>query len=910
MSLTLLQRVASSALSATLLFVTTERALGQNARWLKHQSWSTDAGLPQASVHQILQSRDGYLWLATEGGVVRYDGVVFKVFSHETDPAFTSNDVTSIAQDADGTLRFGTADGLVELRNGRFHRVGDTGPGPAAVAPPQSESSVHRADGTTWTWNGRQVTARSGDRTVHWSAGAELPGSRVQTLILDRAGTAWIGTNRGLVTATFSSPYPELVPALGGNSILSILLDAEGNLWIGTETSGLHALRPRAFREVPQLADEEVSSVVESSDQSIWIGTRENGLRHLIASPSAIRLASAPAAAALTSPIILALAPGLHGDVWAGTPDGLNHIESDGKVTRYTSSDGLPDDLVRSLAVAHDGSVWIGTRHGLAHLLNGRFLPLPPANGLEEQLIGTIYSQPNDDTLWVGTLSGLIRIRGAEVRRFSRRDGLTSSLITSLHADVSGRLWVATRDAGVLILTGDHFTPIRDAGLPSQVAAVLADAQGFLWLRVRAGVLRVSADDLAHCAADSSCHPEILRFGTEDGLPSAEMVTNGDPSARLTSAGRIWFATRKGVGIVDAAHLHRNVLPPPVVIERVLLDNEETRQSVGTEVVSDSHTRYTFEYAGLSLTVPAKVLYRTRLEGFDRDWSPPTPRRMMTYTSLPPGDYTFRVQAENDDGVWNESGASFHFRILPPVYRRWWFMLLSACLIALAAIGLYRRRVRRLRLAFDAVLAERSRIAREIHDTLAQDMVGTSLQLDLVSQMLSRNLVQEAAAQITATRNLVKEGLHHARQSIWNLRANTAQDALPARVNAMVARFSSDTLKVDLTLGGAYRALPHEIEADILRILQEALSNVQRHSGASTVRIQLEYGQDKLMLQVSDNGTGFATNEIASRAGHYGLQGMRERASTLHASFDLTSSPAQGTTIKLTVPLTGKRGAR
>jgi signal transduction histidine kinase len=641
----------------------------------------------------------------------------------------------------------------------------------------------------------------------------------------------------------------------------------------------------------------------------MWIGTRESGLRHLAEGARGTRPAVAPAASALTSPIILALAPGLHGDVWAGTPDGLNHVEADGRVTRYTSSDGLPDDLVRALAVARDGSVWIGTRHGLGHLANGRFVEAPAADGLDEQLIGTIYAEPGDGALWVGTLSGLVRLRGSAISRFARGEGLTSSLVTGLRQDAAGRLWAGTRDAGLLLLAGERFTPVRAEGLPAEIDTVVADTKGFLWLRSRGGVLRVAADDLARCGSEATCRPAMLRFGTEDGLPSGEVVVNGDPPAWATTDGSIWFATRKGVGVVDAAHLQRNLLPPPVVIERVLVDDEEVLQRAGTEVVSDGHTRYTFEYAGLSLTVPAKVMYRTRLVGFDRDWSPATPRRMMTYTSLPPGDYTFRVLAANDDGVWNESGASFHLRVLPPFYRRWWFLLLVACLMAALARALYQRRVRRLRLAFDAVLAERSRIAREIHDTLAQDMVGASLQLDLVSQMLSRKMVDEAAAQVKATRIMVQEGLQHARQSIWNLRANTAQEALPARIEATAARFRGDALKVEVMLGGAYRALPQEMEADILRILKEALANVQRHAGASLVRVRLEYGQDKLMLEIADNGSGFAPEEMARRSGHYGLQGMRERAAALQASFDLASSP-QGTMIRLLVPLSGSKGAR
>src|SRR5438105_3900347 len=410
-----------------------------------HQSWSTEAGLPQNSVHQILQSHDGFLWLATEGGAVRCDGASFKVFNHDTDPSFTSSDVTSLAEDRRGNIWFGTADGIIEYTSRHTIHFGPSDGLPAAtvasVAPtddgsvlvlaagglakfdgsrfqavqpepayvdhlqPEPDGPVvlfsqtnlslytrmstspyqmpasldgselrgflGRQNGAVWLWTDREVQFRFPKRQITWHIGSDLPGTRIQSFAVDRSGRAWIGTNRGLVTAT-PGQHPETVRELGQNSILSILEDAEGNLWIGTDTSGLHALRRRAFREQPALTDEEISCVAQSSDGSIWIGTRQDGLRRIRSESLTDKVDRPVANNALTSPVILSLAPGFSGDMWVGTPDGLTHISSKGIVTRYTSSDGLPDDLVRSLLVSRDGTVWIGTRHGLARFQSGR----------------------------------------------------------------------------------------------------------------------------------------------------------------------------------------------------------------------------------------------------------------------------------------------------------------------------------------------------------------------------------------------------------------------------------------------------------------------------------------------------------------------------------------------------------
>jgi signal transduction histidine kinase len=392
-------------------------------------------------------------------------------------------------------------------------------------------------------------------------------------------------------------------------------------------------------------------------------------------------------------------------------------------------------------------------------------------------------------------------------------------------------------------------------------------------------------------------------------MPSEEFIADSRPSMWRSSSGELWMATRKGVAVANAAFLSLNEIAPPVVIESFSADNKEVPGASGVPSLPSARARYTFEYAGLSYTIPSKVLYRTKLEGFDSDWSSPTTRRNASYTNLPPGKYTFRVRAANNDGVWNLTGAHVEFRILPPFYRTWWFLL--ALTVALGCLGLliYRFRMRRVRLRFEAVLAERGRIAREIHDTLAQDLVGISVQLNLVSQLLDSGKLSEATQQLTLTRRVATEGIEEARQSIWNLRATTGHLDLPSKMTALANRYSTNSLAVRTRVGGAYRELPNAIEDQVLRIMQEAITNARRHASAAEVNVDCQYGHDKLIVKVKDDGRGFTIQSSVAENGHFGLQGMRERAATIGGELNVRSEVGEGTLVELVVPIGQAKGS-
>jgi signal transduction histidine kinase len=409
------------------------------------------------------------------------------------------------------------------------------------------------------------------------------------------------------------------------------------------------------------------------------------------------------------------------------------------------------------------------------------------------------------------------------------------------------------------------------------------------------------------CASSPSCTLHINRYGTSDGMPTEEISAMGHPAVWKTAEGTLWFATRKGVAIVDPSNLFINRVPPPVSMEGFTVDDLEQPNGVR---VPPGHNRFAFQYTALSFVAPSRVRYRYRLEGFDNHWIQAGSRRTAYYTNLPAGSYRFVVQAANNDGLWNEQGAVIGFSIKPPFYRTLWFILLVIFLLALLVLLVYRLRLRRLRSQFNAVLAERNRVAREVHDTLAQSFVGVSVQLELTGQLLAHEQVDAARQQLDQTRAYVREGIDEARRSIWDLRAATAQNTLPTRLSRLSEQTGAQSLPIEVQIGGTYRPLDASIENEVFRIAQEALTNISRHAQATSAALSLNYQPSQLTLTIVDNGRGFSSVDapMHSAQGHFGIQGMRERAHTIGGHLSVISSPGHGTQVHLTVPLPDQKG--
>jgi signal transduction histidine kinase/ligand-binding sensor domain-containing protein len=793
-----------------------------------------------------------------------------------------------------------------------------------------------------------------------FAVGRELPGSRIESVYADREGCVWVGTNRGLARIAAdgagSAAVQQMPPTdpLASKDIVSLLEDREGDMWAGTESAGLHILRDARFRMLggsDGLSSDATTAIVQDAHAAlpvVWIGTRDAGLnRVFLGAEGTRRITALTTANGLLSNVILSLAVAPDGGLWVGTPDGLNRI-GNGAVTSYTSADGLPDDFVRSVLAAPDGSLWIGTRRGLTSLEHGRFLNYTVQDGLGSDLVGALALTP-EGSLWIATLNGLSRLRGGKIENFTVADGLSSNVITALEASADGKVWIGTQGGGLNLWDGRRFLAVNRRGLsgpgalPAAVHAIALDGKQpdgkdvdgpgldgreHLWLATDTGLTRLELAALQACAAKRDCDLNAahgVSFSTADGLRSREMSGNSHPTVSRAADGTLWFTTPRGVVIVDPLHFPADPPPPPVAVERFAVDDHDMTvgQADAEARIRAGALRFQFDYAGLSFAAPQKLRYQYMLEGFDHGWTDAGARRTAYYTNIPPGSYRFRVRAALGDAAFASAAdtasyapdeASLRFVLQPRYYQTVWFRVLAGLAVAGLILLVFRRRVLRVEREFSAVMGERNRIAREIHDTLAQGYVGISLQLEILGQLLRQGRGDAAAKHLKVTQEMVREGLNDARQSIWALRSqDSGEQALPIRLRRLVEQAGGGGLQAHLEVYGAYRALPGDAEQEILRIAQEAIQNVKKHAAASRLGVRLEYDSGSLTLTVADDGRGFEAGgpssgregvgrEAMGREGHYGLTGMRERASLIHGNISIVSQPGMGATVRLRVP--------
>ena len=959
-------------------------APGGDLGQLSRRAWQTETGLPQNTVHSVVQTADGYIWVATEEGIARFDGAGFKVFDKQNTPQLRSNDVRALLatregnrlwactaaglarydgagwtvyttaqglagddvlyayetrdgavwvatssglsrledgalksftsrdglagdavqtvfEDRDGALWVGTSEGLSRFKDGRFESFGAAeglaGVGVSALA--------QSPDGRLWVGTSNGLVAYEGGRFRVFTTKDGLPNDRVISLSADREGSLWVGTAAGLSRlreGAFSN-FTAADDALARGIILSVFEDAEGSLWVGTESGGLHQLRDKKFTTYTTregLSNDVVKAIYEDGAGNVWVGTYGGGLDLLREG----RITTYTTKDGLASNIVLALYGDREGALWVGTPDGLCRFRS-GRFDTYTSADGLPNDFVRSIYADSKGDLWVGTRGGLARMRGGEFTTYTTKDGLPNNFVGTIYEDAAG-RLWVGTLGGLGFYESGVFKSYTTKDGLSDNVVISLYGDESGRLWVGTNGGGLNLLEAGrfHVFTTRD-GLPNDTLyRILGDEDGRLWMSCNKGVFSLTVSELEEFAAGRAHSLSPVAYGTADGMQTRECSGGGHPSAWRDREGRLWFSTIKGVAMIDPRGVARNEQPPPVVVEQALFDGEPAA-AVPRAVLPPGTSRFDFHYAGLSFVAPEKVRYRYKLEGFDRDWVDGGDRRAAYYTSLAAGDYRFLVIACNNDGVWSSTPASFAFTLRPHFYRTYWFYTLVALGLALLAWQLYALRLRQVRARFAAVLQERNRIARELHDNLAQEILGVSVQLEIVTRLLN-SAPETARTHLDRARSLVRSSMAEARRYVWDLRSQSLDDRdLPAALAEMTRRLTAESgIHTQFEVGGTLRPLPRQVENNLLRIGQEAVNNAVRHARAENVSVRLAFDATSVRLSVKDDGRGFDPELQENGAGgHFGLVGMRERAREMGGEVRVGSSPGEGCEVEVNVPV-------
>ena len=972
--------------------------LARSITQFTHTAWSAKDGIP-GPVRAIAQTPDGFLWLGTDAGLYRFDGLRFEA-SHDLDRQGMG--ILSLLAARDGSLWIGFASGGVNrFRDGK---VTSFAPG-TSVPPGTILSLAEDDDGSIWL-AGQYGLARF--QNGEWRRiGVDMgyPAPAAQSLLVDRSGTLWVATdafdfgltadpirrNTILSLARGATRFSATGEAVG--MIWSMGRAPDGSVW-AADTSANKARR-LGLGDEAVVVDGEAMCVMFANDGSAWIGLQDGGLRRARKGAGDAPPERYPAGQ-LSGALVYAAFKDREGNLWFGTNGGLDRF-GESKVVAFSEIEGLPPSPM-ALAATADGSIWLFgyTSDTVYRFLNGTFTPtkLPRfsrsdstrilaihANAAGEVWLGGSFklargshgtftyvdvpdpappstveavAQDKAGQLWI-TMTGnkkigqILRRRGTEwadvraqwhlppyrcrvlhpdaagrmwmgfengevavadgetYRVYSSGDGLPTFKVLTIFDDREGQLWIGG-ETGLSLLDHDHFVTLTQMnGLPgTSISGIVEDDSGNLWVAGALGLLGAPRAEWLKAAASGSYRIQGFAFDASDGLRGLPRQRTPFPTAVRAADGRLWFATNGGVAVIDPHRWPKNALPPPVKIERAIAD-DRVQEASGPLTLPPNTRRLEIRFAALSLTAPERVLFRYRLEGYDPDWRGPVNTRTATYTNLPPKQYRFRVIAANNDGVWNNEGADFQFSIAPAFYQTRLFLLLCVAAAASAVWAAIQWRMRqmrtRLQLQFEERLAERTRIAQELHDTLLQGFLSASMQLHVAVERVPPESPDKPRLQrvLELMRAVIEEG----RNAVKGLRSSKATD------DGLEEAFSRIPKELDAADGidfrvigeGHARPLNAVIRDEVYRIGREALVNAFRHSGAKRIEVEVEFAKKALTVAVRDDGRGIDPAVLESgREGHWGLIGMRERARRIGAQFKLSSALAAGTEVELSVP--------
>ena len=590
------------------------------------------------------------------------------------------------------------------------------------------------------------------------------------------------------------------------------------------------------------------------------------------------------------------------GALWIGTDgSGVFKVSAQG-TTHYTSRQGLVNNFVRRLLEARDGSMWIATDSGVSHLDAGGFHNLAMENGLAYFSTRSIVEGRNGD-IWIGTENGLTHLRKGQPIDDPATEALKNEKVWAIHEDAEGGMWFGTRTHGLFRFRGGglvHFTTAN--GLASNsIYTILEDGRKHLWLSGPLGVMLLNRDDLDALAADPRRTISMRFYRTDASDQPTQFYGGTQPAGVITREGEAWFPTNRGLWRIRPTEFDPSTLAR-MVIGQVSVDGRLVSQ-VSPLTMAAGTSRLDIGYEPLMLRSQENLQFRYRIEGFDKDWiQAGSQQRSATYTNLPAGEYTFTVEAWEIDHPEHVVRTSLVLVKLPYFYRTPWFIALCILLIGLVSILAYQIRMKQVNGRFKAVLDERSRLAREMHDTLIQGcasvsaMLEAALSCDLQDGETRQHMIDFANTQIRAT-------MDEARQAVWNLRKGeqAPQDLLACLVQ-MSERLSREYgVRVDCRADGAAFPIGQKETHELMMVAREAIFNAILHGRPDVIAAELHFSPKALEMVLSDDGVGFDP-EIAPWEGHYGLQGMRERVHRFGGDLTVDSAPQQGTRIRVAIP--------
>jgi len=663
----------------------------------KFKSFTTKEGLSNDNVRSIYGDKEGNLWIGTRGGGLNRlrDG---KFTTFTTKEGLSNNNVRSIYADKEGNLWIGTdGGGLNRLKDGKFI----TYTMKEGLSNNFVISIYEDREGSLWIGtNGGGLNMLKNGKFTIYTTKEGLSNNFVWSICEDREGSLWIATDGGGLNRLKSGKFTAYTTkeGLSDNSVRSIYEDREGSLWIGTVGGGLDRLMDgkfTAYTTKEGLSNDSVWSIYEDRKENLWIGTKGGGLNRLKEG----KFTNFTTKEGLSNDIVRSIYEDKEGSLWIGTfGGGLNRLK-DGKFTAFTTKNGLSSDNVRSIYGDREGNLWIGTDGGgLNKLKNGKFTIYTTKEGLSNNFVWSIC-EDRDGSLWIGTDGdGLNRLKDGKFIAYTTKEGLSNNLVLSIFEDKEGDLWISTGGGGLNRLKDGKFTiyTTREGLFDDIVYTILEDGKENFWMSGNKGIFRVSKKELDDFSERKVESIACISYGRADGMQSSECNGGNQPAGWKSRDGKLWFPTLKGMAMIDPANIKINELPPPVVIERVLIDNESIDLNRYSKL-SPGKKRFEFHYSGLSFLIPQRVKFNYKLEGFDEEWIDAGSHRTAYYTNIPPGHYRFRVIACNNDGIWNETGASIEFYLKPYFYQTILFYVLCGLSVVLISMGGYRLRVRQIK---------------------------------------------------------------------------------------------------------------------------------------------------------------------------------------------------------------------
>ncbi len=888
------------------------------------RAWQSEHGLPSNSIRAVAQAADGYLWVATAEGVVRFDGVRFSRFAEEPDGLLAQRPTRGLFALPNGDVWIPTARaGLLRWDGCRLHEAWEE-----ADATVPAARIVHGwqvvSDGAAGAYlergeelfhAGRDGALRPVEKTAELTAKlrASIEAQARRESALAAAGTAlelrdrrerlWTSVPRaGLSVSERGAPAePVALPGFGpGSRITALLEDREGSLWIATGGNGLFQVRPSRVEVVgiaDGLSDRTVFALLEDRAGALWAANKSGGIDRL-AEGKVTHYGVGDGGAKRP---ISALCEDRDGTLWAATRNGSVFRWRDGGF-RIATGTAMPVTQVVAIAGDAEGRLWLGGEQGLASWADG----VLTRHGAEQGIVSPeITALAFDDTgeLWAGSGDGVL-YRGRS-GAFGKVGELSGRAVSSIWPDAEGAVWITTLGAGLFRWRDGALTRFAEPqGLPdARLTCVLDDGTGHLWLGSLAGIFRVAKSELAAIAGHQRGAAEWLTLDRSDGLLSRECTGAFQPAGWRSRDGTVRFPTVQGIATIRPAALELNRVPPPVVIEEARargLARGPTALHAGP-----GRARLEFRYTALSFTAPEKVRFRTRLEGLETAWREVGTQRSAAYEAVPPGRYRFHVAAANGDGVWNETGAALAVHVRPHFWETAWFKIVATVVAALVAVGSgalisrARLRGRLLRLELQTSReTERARIAQDLHDDLGASLTEISLLAHLATEDKGRG--RDPLPEIATKAHDLVGALD---EIVWAI--NPRHDTLASLADYLAA-FAAEfldaagiALRLDLPPELPAQPLVAEQRHGLFLAVREALNNAAKHSGANEVRLRLRLEAGELTVAVEDNGRGLPDEVAASSEG---LRNLRTRLAGIGGTCRIESD-ARGTSVCFSLPL-------